>query len=93
MKKLISSLMIGLIASTCAITTMAAPHDHKKQPAPHQINKKPLPHKHVTQQNMKPAHQSNHFNKTHYKNNQHSAQNQHFAHQVKPIPPKYNQHR
>ena len=57
--------MIGLVASTCAMTTMAAPSfDHKKSSAPHhQINKKHQPHKHAM--NRGPQHKSpnHHFNK------------------------------
>lgn len=53
MKKLISTLMIGIVTSACAMTTMAAPSfDHQKTSAPHQMNKKPMPPKH----NSQPSH-------------------------------------
>lgn len=47
MKKMISTLMIGLIAATATMSAMAAPSfDHKHSPAPHHFNKKPMPPKH-----------------------------------------------
>lgn len=47
MKKLISSLMIGLIATTATMSVMAAPsYDPHHPSAPHHFNKKPMPPKH-----------------------------------------------
>lgn len=48
MKKIISGLVIGLMAASFTMTTMAAPaQDHKKLPQKHHIDKKPQPPKHI----------------------------------------------
>ena len=68
MKKMISTLMIGLIAATATMSAMAAPSfDHKHSPAPHHFNKKPMPPKHDLHhgsQHQVPAH---HFKKVGHK--------------------------
>lgn len=47
MKKIISGLLVGLVAASFTMTTMAAPvQDHKHPPAKHHIDKKPQPPKH-----------------------------------------------
>lgn len=47
MKKIISGLLVGLMATSFTMTTMAAPvQDHKQPPAQHHIDKKPQPPKH-----------------------------------------------
>lgn len=47
MKKLVSSLMIGLIATTATMSAMAAPGPDHRHPtlAAHHFNKKLMPHK------------------------------------------------
>ena len=46
MKKLISSLMIGLIATTATMSAMAAPaQDHRNPPPAAKFDKKPMPPK------------------------------------------------
>jgi len=47
MKKLVSSLMIGLIATTATISAMATPGPDHRHPtlAAHHFDKKPMPHK------------------------------------------------
>ena len=47
MKKLVSSLMIGLIATTATMSVMAAPGPDHRHPTPaaHHFDKKPMPHK------------------------------------------------
>lgn len=72
MKKLISTLMVGIVASACAMTTMAAPSfDHRAGPAPHQMDKKPMPPKPRFEQHNGP---NSHFNK----NNDRRDMNKHF---------------
>ncbi|QIO04810.1 hypothetical protein [Acinetobacter shaoyimingii] len=44
MKKLISGLLVGIIASTCAMTTMAAPSFAHDRHAQHQMDKKSVSH-------------------------------------------------
>ncbi|WPC34516.1 hypothetical protein O4M77_12555 [Acinetobacter sp. YWS30-1] len=46
MKKLVSSLMIGLIATTATMSAMAAPGPDHRHPTPavHHFDKKPMPH-------------------------------------------------
>ncbi|UNW07289.1 hypothetical protein MOV98_03140 [Acinetobacter variabilis] len=50
MKKLVSSLMIGLIATTATMSVMAAPGPDHRHPTPaaHHFDKKPMPHKGVS---------------------------------------------
>lgn len=68
MKKLISTLMVGIVASACAMTTMAAPSfDHRAGPAPHQMDKKPMPPKHGMNQGSKFNSKQNHFNQNNHK--------------------------
>ena len=45
MKKLLSSLMIGLIATTATMSAMAAPAQDHRNPPPAKFDKKPLPPK------------------------------------------------
>ena len=47
MKKLVSSLMIGLIATTATMSAMATPGPDHRHPtlAAHHFDKKPMPHK------------------------------------------------
>lgn len=53
MKKLVSTLMIGVFSSVCAMSTMAAPtNDHRHVAAPHQIAKKPMPKPYAHHQTM-----------------------------------------
>ena len=100
MKKLMSSLMIGLIATTATMSAMAAPaFDHKNPPPTAHFDKKPVPHKAT---NHKPAgphmvkkeHQQAHakFAKQNhkvaaFKDNQYKPVSQH---KLPPMPPKHH---
>ena len=95
MKKLLSGLMVGIIASTCAMTTMAAPSfDHRDPPKPHKVDKKPMPPKagfhkynhHDQRNNQHFKNQKDHkgflnANDRHDKNGPH--------HKMPPMPPKH----
>lgn len=100
MKKLISGLMVGLITATCAMTTMAAPQEHKKQPSMQHMNKKPMPPKHNVQQGSKQMNKGSHFSKnnqhlTHDKKSQHgfSNHNKKDGHKPQPMSPKQDHRR
>lgn len=99
MKKLMSSLMIGLIATTATISAMAAPaFDHKNPPPAAHFDKKPVPpkathHKSAGPHMVKKEHQQAHakFAKQNhkaaaFKANQHKPVPQH---KLPPMPPKH----
>ncbi|WP_249734047.1 hypothetical protein [Acinetobacter amyesii] len=99
MKKLMSSLMIGLIATTATMSAMAAPaFDHKNPPPAPYFDKKPVPpkaihHKSAGPHMVKKEHQHAHakFAKQNhkavaFKGNQHKPVSQH---KLPLIPPKH----
>ncbi|WP_180172403.1 hypothetical protein [Acinetobacter sp. YH12023] len=99
MKKLMSSLMIGLIATTATLSAMAAPaFDHKNPPpAPH-FDKKPVPpkaihHKSAGPHMVKKEHQQAHakFAKQNHKAVAFKASQPKPVphHKLPPMPPKH----
>ncbi|WP_180118340.1 hypothetical protein [Acinetobacter sp. YH12096] len=99
MKKLMSSLMIGLIATTATMSAMAAPaFDHKNPPPAAHFDKKPVPpkathHKSAGPHMVNKEHQQAHakFAKQNhkavaFKGNQHKPVSQH---KLPPMPPKH----
>ncbi|WP_180115994.1 hypothetical protein [Acinetobacter sp. YH12140] len=99
MKKLMSSLMIGLIATTATMSAMAAhAFDHKNPPPAAHFDKKPVPpkathHKSAGPHMVNKEHQQAHakFAKqnhkaTAFKANQHKPVPQH---KLPPMPPKH----
>lgn len=89
MKKMISTLMIGLIAATATMSAMAAPsYDPQHPPAPQHFDKKPMPPKHGMQHG--PEHQAHFDQKDHkgfFKKDKHHDNGP--QHKVQPMPPKH----
>ena len=104
MKKLISSLMIGLIATTATMSAMAAPGpDHRNPPPPAHFDHKPMPPKgdfrKAPPKHAPKAHSNKHDNrhdkfdkkdhKGFFNKNQHNGPN----HKMPPKPPMPPKHR
>ena len=67
MKKIISGILVGLMATSFTMTPMAAPvQDHKQPPAQHHIDKKPQPPKHDMKRDPDHKASSKHDMKKHH---------------------------
>lgn len=95
MKKLISTLMIGIVTTTCAMTTMAAPSfEHNRQDT-HRFDKKSMPHvSNLNQHQFANAHDRRDMNRFDDRDhrgffNKNDRHNDRFDRKAPPMQPKH----